>query len=500
MSPAATAAVLALLAVAAHADNATARRRYPEFGPHHRRFWGREPSNYTCPLKSVLAPALQSLRDDEAAATRFAGAVPLTERDGGFRLVCSCAYYSSPATLELHARLLLKYARPTTVVVAHLSLSTAFGDAYAEIHRLGPAAAARRRVLLNPARIPTERGRGSVIVSHLLNFWCARHRVPDMSHFALVAENSFVFRPGFEAFVAATGAVDIERDFRVSDRADKVKPCAAEDAFWRRVVFDDGDPHHRGAKGMCECSYYPAGLWEAYLCSVGPEGVSRLLSPEMTNCMPEEHWHPTWMLRHVDWRAWRDATAATMAELRKPAPPGDDDWRRAVVSRIPPVDGADTYARRPFVTGSTVLAENADGLNCTRACPAGDNFRACCLRALSDLESPASTPLRAKFCWKDSFFRATDDDAGLRALAGAADRADLDAPRVFLDGEDAAAVAPEAPAAAPEAPVAPAPEVPAASLADLDAEIRETEAKLARLKAARARQSARQPRRLKRHA
>ena len=84
-----------------------------------------------------------------------------------------------------------------------------------------------------------------------------------------------------------------------------------------------------------------------------------------------------------------------------------------------------------------------------------------------------------------------------------------------VDGEDAAAVAPEAPAAAPEAPVAPAPEVPAASPeapvvptpevpaaspSDLDAEIRETEAKLARLKAARAQQSARQPRRLKRRA
>ena len=93
-------------------------------------------------------------------------------------------------------------------------------------------------------------------------------------------------------------------------QAKQVKGCALRDEFWLNVVFNQSRQTSRAAKGPSECSFYPREVLHRYLCTLGHVGFERLLN--LTHCAPEEHWHPTWLLNHVDWSGWRAATVRAL--------------------------------------------------------------------------------------------------------------------------------------------------------------------------------------------
>ena len=186
----------------------------------------------------------------------------------------------------------LAITEPTTTLVLHTSgtaapyRSTALSSALLRLTRPVPG-----RVLLNAAHIKTGKATGTIALAHWSNFLLADRWLDDFSHFVLLAENSFLYRPHFEVQVRRTHVVrpasgtrincrhsqlcrstaetraatswqiDIERTHRIAvaphtSKAErgKVKPCAWHDDFWQRVVFNNRSPHtSRAAKGMCEC-------------------------------------------------------------------------------------------------------------------------------------------------------------------------------------------------------------------------------------------------------
>jgi len=203
------------------------------------------------------------------------------------------------------------------------------------------------RVLINQAHIKTAWGSATIILSHWSNFLLSDRWVSGWGHFVLAAENTAVVRPGFEAYIRKAQLLDLERFFRVAvaphrnaNEAEKVKECAMNDKDWRKLALNEYSPDSRAAKGMCECSFYPRDVLRGYLCALGHRGFERhardATRPPRGACFPEEHWHPTWVLNHVDWPRWR---AFAARELHGENATGEPRPSELTDAALPPVAG-----------------------------------------------------------------------------------------------------------------------------------------------------------------
>jgi hypothetical protein len=104
--------------------------------------------------------------------------------------------------VEVVAKMIIGLTEPTTTIVVHVSGSPPpyRNEGLSAVLRRADSAAVTGsgRVLFNQARIKTEWNTGTVLLAHLSNFVLADRWAGNFSHFVLLAENSFLVRPGFE--------------------------------------------------------------------------------------------------------------------------------------------------------------------------------------------------------------------------------------------------------------------------------------------------------------
>lgn len=110
--------------------------------------------------------------------------------------------YAQPAMVREAVENILRFAKLSTVVV-HISKTSNYD--YGEADRDMQWLHAEARVVINPVRLPTRWGHGSLLAAHISNYrhMAAKHgpKWRQDGHFVLMADSARMISNGIEAYI-----------------------------------------------------------------------------------------------------------------------------------------------------------------------------------------------------------------------------------------------------------------------------------------------------------